>query len=111
MENISFNDKLKIFKQNCLLQLHVDNSERLKRSSDLLQIQLDELYKLGLSDNFLNNPNFSTLLFTLFDMRSKILTKLEALKETINECNNESIKLNDELKLKYAIDTVEDSTA
>ena len=36
MENISIDDKLKIFKQNCLLQLHVDNSERLKRGSDLL---------------------------------------------------------------------------
>ena len=96
MENISIDDKLKIFKQNCLLQLHVDNSERLKRGLDLSQIQLDELYKLGISDNCLNNPNYLNLLYVLFDMRSKILKKLKGLKEIIDTCNNESIKLNDE---------------
>ena len=96
MENISIDDKLKIFKQNCLLQLHVDNSERLKKGLDLSQIQLDELYKLGISDNCLNNQKFLNLLFTLFNMRKEILTKLEGLKEVIDICNNYSIKLNDE---------------
>ena len=93
MENISIDDKLKIFKQNCLLQLHVDNSERFKKGLDLSQVQLDELYKLGLLDNCLNNPNYINLLCVLFDMRKEMLTKLESLKEVIDTCNNESIKL------------------